>query len=244
MMKNLEDIKGSRFYGRRLGKALGEDQRIRLSKYSNEIGIEVPLKGVIINPKELFSKAQNEYWLEIGFGGGEHLCDQALMHPHAGIIGCEPFIAGASSLCGHLDQQNQTYASKKIENPNNIRFFLDDARLLMDALPDHILSRAFILFPDPWPKSRHHKRRIISQGNLKALARIMKSGAILRIGTDHQDYCRWIMAHLLSNDDFTWVNSNPEEYHVRPKDWKLTRYEEKAEQQGRKSSYLDFIRNE
>jgi tRNA (guanine-N7-)-methyltransferase len=242
-MKNLEDIKGSRFYGRRLGKALREDQRVRLRRYSDEIGIEVPIKGVVINPEEVFSNLQTEYWLEIGFGGGEHLKYQAAQNPHVGIIGCEPFITGASSLCGHLDAQNETYAAAKQSNPNNVRFFLDDARLLMDALPEASLSRAFILFPDPWPKSRHHKRRIVSEGNLKALARILKDGATLRIGTDHQDYCRWIMAHLLIDDDFTWVNSSPAEYHTRPDDWPMTRYEEKAIEQGRRSSYLDFVRN-
>lgn len=242
-VKNLEGIKGSRFYGRRVGKTLRPEQRERLEHYNEKIGIEVPEKGEKIDPVVLFGDKISDYWLEIGFGGGEHLNYQAAENPTVGIIGCEPFITGVSSLCGHLDAQSENYKAQGQENPNNVRIFMDDARLLMDALPDQSLSKAFILFPDPWPKARHHKRRIISEGNLKVLSRLLKDGTILRIGTDHQDYCRWIMALMLNQSDFTWIDQGAADYHVRPKDWPMTRYEEKAILVGRKSSYLHFQRN-
>lgn len=234
-MKHLEDIQGSRFYGRRQGKALSEARQGRLDQWLPEIEInlsqadpESPLQG----PEVYFSSPQKEYWLEIGFGKGEHLAAQACAHPQVGIIGSEPFLNGVSGLVDLVDQHQLS----------NVRIFMDDARVLMDSLPDQSLSRAFILFPDPWPKARHHKRRIVSAGNIAVLARLLKDGAELRIGTDHMEYCRWIMAHMLENTDFDWVAETPEDWRRRGPDWPATRYETKSLAQGRKSSYLRFIR--
>ena len=180
----------------------------------------------------LFDHNPEQVWLEIGFGKGEHLAAQAQNNPNVAIIGCEPFINGVSGLIDHIDRQQL----------NNIRVYMDDARLFMDALPNEFLSRAFILFPDPWPKKRHHKRRIVSAGNLKVLSRIMKDNAELRIATDHHDYCRWIIARLMENPEFTWVCDGPDQWHKRSDDWPATRYESKALKVGRKSTYMTFIR--
>lgn len=230
-MRNLEDIKGSRVYGRRQGQTLSAARQARLDKWLPKI--EIPLEGLVpTGPEGHFGTDQRDHWLEIGFGKGEHLAAQAKSNPDIGLIGCEPFLNGVSGLVDIVDQENLT----------NVRIFMDDARLLMDSLPDQSIGRAFILFPDPWPKARHHKRRIVSAGNIKVLSRILKDGAELRIGTDHMEYCRWIMAHMLENPDFIWLSDSPENWRDRPDDWPATRYEIKSREQGRKSSYLRFIR--
>ncbi|VAX03207.1 tRNA (guanine(46)-N(7))-methyltransferase [hydrothermal vent metagenome] len=237
-MRDLENIKGSRVYGRRLAAALSPARQARLDKWLPKIEIILPDQkpddepGDPIAPEEYFKRPPQDYWLEIGFGKGEHLATQAENNPSVGLIGCEPFINGVSSLVDQLEARGL----------ENIRIFKDDARLMMDSLPDKSIGRAFILFPDPWPKARHHKRRIVSAGNIAALARILKDGAELRIGTDHMEYCRWIVAHMLSSQDFDWVCDKPENWRARSKDWPPSRYEGKSLEQGRKSSYLRFIR--
>ena len=230
-MKNLENIQGSRVYGRRLAKPLKKTSAKRLSEYFPKYSISLD-DDMPLDPANLFDHNPKEYWLEIGFGKGEHLITQAKENPDIGFIGCEPFVNGVSGLVDHMAAENVT----------NIRFFMNDARLLMDALPDRCISRAFILFPDPWPKKRHHKRRIVSPGNLIVLSRILKDAASLRIGTDHHDYCRWILARLMENCDFNWNSNKPDDWHLRPDDWPETRYEKKALSVGRKSAYMTFVR--
>ncbi|MBT5185747.1 MAG: tRNA (guanosine(46)-N7)-methyltransferase TrmB [Kordiimonadaceae bacterium] len=230
-MKNLENIKGSRVYGRRQGKSLRSASAIRLDQYFPKYSLSLDEDGGL-DYENLFNHKPKEIWLEIGFGKGEHLSAQAIANPNVGIIGCEPFLNGVSGLVDHMDR----------ESLSNIRFYMDDARLLMDALPDGFLSRAFILFPDPWPKKRHHKRRIVSPGNLQVLSRLLKDNAELRIGTDHHDYCRWILARMMENPDFTWQDHGPDQWHKRAEDWPATRYEKKALEVGRKSTYMTFRR--
>lgn len=230
-MKTLENIQGSRIYGRRHGKPLKKASAERFDKYFPlySIGINGSDK---IDPAALFDHDLKSYWLEIGFGKGEHLVAQAKANPDVGFIGCEPFVNGVSGLIDHMVREDVT----------NIRFFMDDARLLMDALPENSISRAFILFPDPWRKKRHYKRRVVSPGNLEVISRLLQGRSELRIGTDHHDYCRWILARLLEKPDFDWVSDAPEDWHQRPDDWPETRYEKKALEQGRQSAYMTFVR--
>ncbi len=138
----------------------------------------------------------NPLWLEIGFGAGEHLAHQAALYPEVGIIGCEPFINGIATLLA-LVPPPQGGAP-----PNNIRIFNGDARLLIEKLPDASLEKVFILYPDPWPKARHHKRRLISKEFLNNLACVMKPGAELRLATDHGDYCTWMLERLLTHGGY------------------------------------------
>ncbi len=231
-MRNLENIKGSRVYGRRQGVALSASRQARLDKWLPQIEITVSEQRPLLAPESYFDASLKDHWLEIGFGKGEHLAAQANSHPDIGMIGCEPFLNGVSGLVDLVDQENLA----------NVRIFMDDARLMMDSLPDSSIGRAFILFPDPWPKARHHKRRIVSAGNIMVLSRILKDGAELRIGTDHMEYCRWIMAHMMENPDFIWYSDSPEDWRSRPADWSASRYEIKSLEGGRKSSYLRFIR--
>ncbi|MFO0389608.1 MAG: tRNA (guanosine(46)-N7)-methyltransferase TrmB [Alphaproteobacteria bacterium] len=170
-------------------------------------------------------------WLEIGFGGGEHLAHQAALYPHVGIIGCEPYINGIGDLLKKIDAQKLS----------NIRIFTDDARLLIEELPDSCLEKVFISYPDPWPKTRHHKRRLVSKETLDMLARVMKKGAELRLATDHADYATWMLEQLLTHPNFTWTAQCASDWKTPPSDWIPTRYEQKR--LAGTPTYLNFTRS-
>jgi tRNA (guanine-N7-)-methyltransferase len=172
----------------------------------------------------------SEFWLEVGFGAGEHLADQAAANSGVGFIGCEPYLDGVANLAARIADSDL----------RNIRVFRDDARLLLDALPDESIGRAFVLFPDPWPKARHHKRRFLSHSGFAALGRVMKDGAELRIATDDSDYEAWIREHAATEGSFRLAA----EFRVRPAAWPATRYEEKAISAGRLPVYLCFVRRD
>lgn len=167
-------------------------------------------------------------FLEIGFGTGTHLAHQARLHPDVLLIGCEPYRHGVGDLLQAI----------KTEELNNVRVFHDDARLLLEKMPDAALDKVFILYPDPWPKKRHHKRRLISDPFLAALARVMKPGAELRLATDHEDYKHWMQEHLQASKDFEKLSISGEP----PSDWVTTRYEQKALREGRLPLYISTIR--
>lgn len=215
-------------YGRRRGRKLRPSGQARIDTQLPSLSIEMPEGNAALNPAALFPKSYTEYWLEIGFGGGEHMAAQALASPHAGIIGCEPYINGLVSLLGSLDE-------KAI---HNVRLYPGDARLLMERLPPACLCRVFILFPDPWPKTRHHKRRLIQQPFLDVLARLMKPGASLLLATDHPDYLAWMLEQLLACPHFEWTARKKSDWENPPEGWVRTRYQEKAAAQGRVATYL------
>jgi tRNA (guanine-N7-)-methyltransferase len=158
-----------------------------------------------------------EVWLEIGFGGGEHMAAQAAANPDALILGAEPFLNGIASGLRHIDEARLT----------NIRVHDGDARELMSRLPDQRLDRAFILFPDPWPKTRHHKRRIIQDDTVAELARLLKPGAPLRFASDVAHYVDWALEKITANPAFAWTAERANDWRARPADHVTTRYEEK-----------------
>ncbi len=184
------------------------------------------------DPRALFEPAPKRIWLEIGFGAGEHLAAQAKEHGEIGFIGCEPFTNGVAKLVRTVES----------EDIGNIRIFSDDARLLIEALPDASIDRCFVLFPDPWPKRRHRRRRIISPDTLTEIARILADGASLRLASDHREYVRWMLFHTLVQGSFDWRARGPSDWRGRPSDWPATRYEEKAALRGTSSIYLEFSR--
>jgi tRNA (guanine-N7-)-methyltransferase len=190
----------------------------------------------MIDPANQFEVRQKpgnqEYWLEVGFGGGEHLAAQAEANPEVGIFGCEPFENGVASLLSHIENKGL----------RNVSIHDDDARDLIAVLPGASISKAFLLFPDPWPKSRHVKRRFVSLENLTSLARVLKDGAEFRVATDHVSYCRWALSQLLKHPDFDWHAECAADWKVRSPDWPATRYEQKAFDQGRKPVYFRFTR--
>jgi tRNA (guanine-N7-)-methyltransferase len=180
----------------------------------------------------LFGGAPRPIWLEIGFGGGEHLAQQAACHLAIGFLGCEVFENGIAKLVAEIDRRGLA----------NIRIFSDDARLLLAALPAASVDRVFILFPDPWPKERHKKRRLVSGETLDRLAAIMRGGAELRLATDDPDYLSWMLERVTRQPAFEWLARRPADWRERPADWPPTRYEEKARAAGRTPYFLRIVR--
>ncbi len=217
-----------RSFGRRRGKKLRTGKQTLFDTLLPACAVTIPMGGML-NPSALFSE-KKAYWLEIGFGGGEHLAHQATLNPNIGIIGCEPYINGIAGLLKHIDDHAL----------GNIRIYTDDARLLVARLPDASLERVFILYPDPWPKARQRKRRLVSTDTLDELARVMKSGALLRLATDHADYAVWMLERLLPHPAFSWTANTCEDWLNPPPDWIPTRYEQKA--LAGRPTYLEFIR--
>lgn len=219
------------FYGRRKGHQLRGTRQALLEAYLPKIGISLPAAGSGFDPKSLFSMRPSEVWLEIGFGGGEHLVHQAGAHPDTGFIGCEPYVNGVASLVRSIDEQGLS----------NIRIYPDDVRDLFDRLATASIARVYLLFPDPWPKTRHHKRRLINAANLDSLARLLEDGAEFWFATDHRGYCRWTLAHLLRHREFDWLAESSRDW-CRPSGVPATRYEMKSVKAGRGSTYLRFRR--
>ena len=195
------------------------------------LAIALPQSGSL-DPASLFPKPPPAVWLEIGFGGGEHLADQADAHPEIGLIGCEVFENGIARLVGEIAHRDL----------RNIRIFSDDARLLLDALMPVSLGRVFILFPDPWPKQRHHKRRLVEPSVLDRLAVVMQPGAELRLATDDRDYLLWMLEHATAHPGFEWLARAAADWRERPPDWPATRYEAKARAAGRTPFFFRFVR--
>jgi tRNA (guanine-N7-)-methyltransferase len=169
----------------------------------------------------------------VGFGGGEHLVAQATLNPSTGFIGCEPFENGVAKLLSQAGAQGLS----------NIRVHMNDARGVLERLPGACLERVFVLFPDPWPKLRHHKRRFIQPGSLEELARVLKPGGELRFATDHPDQARWVLMHVLADRRFSWPVRSAADWRDPPEDWVATRYERKALAAGRPCVYLRFFRS-
>ena len=185
-----------------------------------------------LHPKDLFKENPDQNWLEIGFGGGEHLAAQAAKHPEVGFIGCEPFINGVACLLNEVEAKNL----------RNVRIYPDDARDIIDRIPSATLERVFLLFPDPWPKKRHSSRRFISAENLDALARVTRDGGEFRFASDEMGYVRWTLQHVRRHGAFVWTAESARDWHDQPSDWQTTRYESKAKANGRTCVYLKFQR--
>ena len=219
-----------RFYGRRFGRALRVGRRRLLHELLPALQI-ASAEGEL-DPATLFQNPPKECCLEIGFGGGEHLAAQAWAHPDSGFIGCEPFVNGVARLLSEIDEKGL----------RNIRIYPDDARDLIDRLPSDCLDRVFLLFPDPWPKSRHAARRFISAENLDSLARVMRDEAEFRFASDEMGYVRWTLQHVLAHPAFEWIATAARDWRERPADWPTTRYEQKALSGDRPCVYLRFRR--
>jgi tRNA (guanine-N7-)-methyltransferase len=220
------------FYGRRQGRRLRPGLKALLDELLPHIAIALPADGGPLDPASLFDDPRADYALEIGFGGGEHLAWQAEKAPGTGFLGAEFFINGVAGLLRRIQERGL----------GNLRIYHGDGRDLLDALAERSLDRVFILFPDPWPKSRHHKRRIIQDQTLARLAAVMKDGAELRLATDDMDYLRWMLERLLGSPDFDWLARGPGDWRERPEDWPPTRYESKAADRGCRPAYLRFRR--
>jgi tRNA (guanine-N7-)-methyltransferase len=217
-----------RLYGRSRGKALRAGQERLLAE-------TLPL--ISITPEALaagqaFALRPREVWLEIGFGSGEHLIELAKANPDVGVVGCEPFLNGVAAVLAGLER----------EQLFNVRVRRGDAQALVEAAPDGFFSRVFILYPDPWPKRRHHKRRIVAAHMIEALARVIRSGGELRFVTDIDDYAGWTLKRFLASPSFRWTASRADDWRRPWPNWRPTCYETKARREGRGSVYLTFAR--
>jgi tRNA (guanine-N7-)-methyltransferase len=201
-----------RSYGRIKARPIKARQEALLETLGPKIGLpQGPL-----DPDALKAGA-DALWLEIGFGGGEHLAAQAALHPAVKLVGVEPFLNGVASALRHVDDQGLT----------NVIVHQGDAREVMANLPDACLERVFILFPDPWPKSRHHKRRLIQTETVAELARVLKPGGGLRFATDWAAYADWALERILADGRFAWPAERADDWRSPPADHVTTRYETK-----------------
>jgi tRNA (guanine-N7-)-methyltransferase len=188
-----------------------------------------------VDPQRAFATQVSEVWMEVGFGGGEHASAQIAARPDIGLIASEVFENGTCSLLSRLVPQG---GEADAELPSNLRLWTDDARKLLRMLPHGCLDRLFLLFPDPWPKARHAKRRFIHPALLPVLARVLKPGAEWRVATDDATHQAWVADVMGAQETFeTRVAAT-----TRPADWPPTRYEAKALSAGRQPVYLSFVR--
>ena len=220
------------FFGRRSGKTLHARQQKLVDELLPTLELTLPETGKL-DLQKLFSDQPITTILEIGYGGGEHLARQAKENPDINFIGAEVFSGGIGKLLDKIET----------DDLKNIRLFTEDALNLLQALPDHSLDGVYLLYPDPWPKTRHHKRRFVSPLTLKELARVIKPGGFFRFASDIEDYANWTLAHILRASTFDWAPSGPGAWHTPYEGWQPTRYEQKARREGRlKSFYFTFIR--
>mgnify|MGYP005987028689 CR=1 FL=1 len=222
------------FYGRFRGKTIRASQKEYLDNDLDElspgaIGWDVNPDRVKLDPAEICDG--RDLWLEVGFGGGEHLVAMAERYPRIGLIGCEPFINGVAMLLGKIRKANVS----------NLKVHPGDVRDLFDVLPDACIAKVFLNYPDPWPKSRHHRRRFVTQEHLVPLARVMKPGGEFRVATDIPDYVRQTVEEV-PRAGFDLLNPDPADWGTPWDDWVSTRYEQKALREGRDPHYLTFRR--
>ncbi len=219
-----------RLYGRAAGKPLSKRQQALIDDVLPTLGVPATKPGQL-QPASLF-EAKREVWLEIGFGGGEHLAGQAKLHADIGFIGAEPFVDGVAKLLTALEEQELS----------NVRLRRGDARDLVGQFADRSIDRAFILFPDPWPKTRHRKRRLVQPDFVVELARVLKPGARLRFATDWADYANRALADVVASGLFAWTAARADDWRVAPADHVTTRYQEKRLGDCA-PVFLDFVRS-
>ncbi len=205
------------FYGRRKGKPL--------RRHHVEL-MDILLPHLAVDLSQPLANTQPRRWLEIGFGGGEHLAHQGALHPDVSVIGAEAFLNGVAKALAHIEEQKLS----------NVRIHYGDARALLKMLPDASIERLFLLYPDPWPKDRQKRRRFVNAENLSQFQRILVPGGDFLFASDIPDYIDWTLEHVAGHGGFELVRQSPEPYD----NWIQTRYEAKALREGRVPCYLTF----
>ena len=223
------------FFGRRKGKRLRDAQEGRLETLLPTLRVSLPPGGGGLDPRTLFPACETgpeEVWLEIGFGGGEHLAAQAAAHPGIGFIGAEAFLNGVVKLLADVEERGL----------RNVRVYDADVAPLLARLPEASLGRVSLLYPDPWPKRRQRKRRFVSDESLAQIARLLKDGGTFRFASDIDEYAGWTLARIARNPDLDWTATKADDWRRAFPGWPGTRYEAKALATGRKPTYLEFRR--
>ena len=223
-MDGAADGRGA-FWGRRKGKRLRAAQAGRVEDLLPRLRFDPP---DLTDPAALFPRPVREVWLEIGFGGGEHLLANARRHPDIGILGVEPFVNGMAKLL----------ASLEADHIDTVRLHDGDATGVLAALPDTSLERVDLNYPDPWPKRRHNRRRFVSDDSLRQIARVLRPGGTFRFVSDIDHYVGWTLARLLRAPELRWTAEAPGDWREPFADWPGTRYEAKALREGRRPSYI------
>ncbi|MBZ6378240.1 tRNA (guanosine(46)-N7)-methyltransferase TrmB [Pacificimonas flava] len=219
-----------RLYGRTKGHRLRPGQQQLLDDMYPALA--VPEEGPVTS-QELFGENRPLHF-EVGFGGGEHLAYRADLLPDHGFIGAEPFVNGVVSALQHI----------RDDRLPNVRLHMGDALEVLERVPDAALSFLYLLHPDPWPKARHSKRRMMNPGPLDLFARKLKPGGIFRLATDHPVYCRWSLMQMAGREDFEWMGERPRDFRDAPGGWPLTRYAEKALREGRELWFFQYRRTD
>mgnify|MGYP000424267456 FL=1 len=230
---NKKDLIRRVFYGRRQGHKLHPKQARLVESFLPGINII----DFAASPMRAFTHDSFEpenLVMEIGFGGGEHLAAQAEANPNVGFIGCEPFLNGVAKLLNHI-QQNDL---------QNIRIHDEDARDLIELMPDSCLAAVYLLYPDPWPKKKHHKRRFINPENLHHIHRLLQPDGVFYLSSDIPDYISWALMHMRDHGGFEWQARASADWQNPFAGWVRTRYEEKALVAGRTPTYLRFQHRE
>ena len=219
-------------FGRRRGRKLKPGRQALLDALLPKLRIALPPGEAPLDPATLFDPLRAATWLEIGFGAGEHLAWQAERRPDIGFVGCEPYVNGVVALLARASERGLA----------NLRIWPDDARPLLQRLAPGSIGRAFVLFPDPWPKLRHRKRRLIQRPFLDLMARALAPGAELRLATDDPDYAAAMLESVAVHPAFRWNATRAADWRRRPDDQSPTGYEAWALAEGRHPAYLTFVR--
>jgi tRNA (guanine-N7-)-methyltransferase len=223
-------------FGRRRGRKFSPTREHVVADWLPRLSIALPPEGSQFDPAALFERPMKEYWVEVGFGDGQHLFALAEANPGVGFLGVEPYEPGVAKLVARVAARIEAGGA------DNIRILTDDARLLLKALPDRSIARGFTLFPDPWPKKRHQWRRIVNADTLADWARLIPPGGELRLATDVPDYQRWMLCHMLAEPRFDWCAEVSADWLRRPADWPASKYEQKAISAGRTPHYYRLRR--
>ena len=228
-MNDIQTPERRNFYGRIRGKTLRDSQKTYLAEDLGPLTLQqvTRAENPARAPLDVLQFAGRPIWLEVGFGGGEHLVAMAARYPDVAIIGCEPFVNGIAMLLGKI----------RAAEVSNLAIHPGDVRDLFEVLPDGMIQKCFLNYPDPWPKARHHRRRFVTQGYLTMLARVLTKGAEFRVATDIADYVRQTLEEVpQAGFDLVQQSDQPWE------DWHSTRYEQKALREGRPPHYLTYRR--
>ena len=235
-----------KFFGRRKGRTIRKAKSFLLESFLPRIRVTADKK---LDIAACFDEPKKKYCLEIGFGDGEHLAALSEEMPDCGFLGVEVYQNGVANLLtlmtGLKDGNTEDLAAEvKLlpQRSDNVLVYDDDVRLLFEALPDAVFDKVYLLFPDPWPKTKHAGRRFVNPDNLKALARIIKKGGILQIATDHPIYKRWTLDTMHKCKDFTWTAKTSDDWRNPPADWHETKYQRKAIREGRRPVFFEFRR--
>lgn len=244
MTFNKEMFSEPKFFGRRKGRVVRKAKSFLLETMLPQIRV---CKQEDFDKNKLFKNGAEKLCLEIGFGDGQHIFGQAKNNPNNGYIGVEVFQNGVANLLSLISGVKEgDNLPEEIDalsfDVNNIRVYDDDVRKLFQKIPDDFFDKVFLLFPDPWPKKKHASRRFVNESNLKEIARVLKSGGLFRVATDHPVYKRHVLRTMHECSDFLWSAKCGDDWRKEPADWVKTKYQQKAIREGRRPVWFDYIR--